>query len=469
MKSSRLLNLLVSASVVALCASSVSAADASKGAPAKKEAKSYKITGGLQFGYSTDRHAGLAPAVESMAADSFDSVDEDEDSDDSDSVEMDFDDADVFSDLDLDDQDLLDQIDETTDEDGDGNFFDDDAGFEEGDDPRADDDGVAGGDPIGEDGEPIDPADPVDPADPDPVDPVDPAAPVDPVDPAAGDPAPEPIIEAIMLDGSSNIQAATKGKAAKKSPEFIRDDRMTARANFGYTQKIGTWAKEWKTGAQISTASFDTLTKSEATVFGLSTGPVFEIKSWNAQIMPSFLYANVRSDGDYAFNNMGGALAGAFDLSKAWKLGLRYGYDVREFSNDKLDNIGAYSTGASLKYVIEKNQAVTLGLKTRAEATSPAARAKDQTQIALGYQQKWNNGWYVKPAVGYAWIERDAPANKKQPVREDNRATFNLAVGHDFGHGINVEAQYGNMENDVNLPQKDGSNDRFVILTGWKF
>lgn len=419
MKTSILATLLVGVSAAAFSTS----AEAGK----KLTYGDFTLTGGITLGLSTDRNAGVAPAGERSAADDFDDEDEDEDSDDGDDFE-----ADAFEDLDLEGDDLADQLDETTDEDGDGDFFDDD-----GEAVDLDGDGIPDEDL---DGDGIE----------------------DPVEADAGDAIPDDA-DAIALDGSTF--AATAGTG----PTNIRDERFTTKAKLGLSYKIGSWAKEWKTAAQMGTTHFDTLDKKDNMLFGMNTGPVFKVKNWNATIQPTLLFASLTTDGNHQFDNYGAGIAATFDLTKTWQLGVRYGYDVRDFENPLVENVNANSFGTALKYKLSKTQAITGGYRARFEDTNPDPRGKEAHQFSLGYQQKWDNGIYVKPTVGYAFIERNGATRATLPVREDKRTTFNVALGKTFDHGINVEAQYGNMDTDVNLPRKDSANDRLVLLTGWKF
>lgn len=454
----------------------VSAAAFSTAAEAGKKMTygDFTLTGGITLGISTDRNAGAAPVGERSAADDFDDEDEDEEGED-DEI-----DSDAFEDLDLDDQNLLDQLDETTDEDGDGDFFDEDQdAFDiDGDgiaDEDADGDGIEDADLDGDgvadfdlDGDGTPDVD----ADGDGLE--DPIADGGDVGGDAGDPgadAGDGDAAAIMLDGSEDPtqSLAAVGGGRRPVPSTIRDERFTTRAKLGLSYKIGSWAKEWKTAAQVGTASFNTLDKKDNVLFAMNSGPVFKIKAWDAVIQPSVMFASLSTDGTHQFDNYGGSLAAQFNLSKLWQLGVRYGYDIRNFDNALVENVDAHSYGTSLKYKLSKNQALIGSYRARFEDTDVDARGKAAHQIALAYQQKWQNGIYVKPQVGYAFIERNGAANARQPVREDNRTTFNFALGKTFDYGINVEAQYSNMDTDVNLPRKDVANDRFVILSGWKF
>jgi hypothetical protein len=457
MQKSLLASLLIGVSAVAFSTT----AEAGK----KLTYSDFTLTGGVTLGYSTDRNAGAAPVGERSAADDFD--DEDEDGEDGD----DDIDVDAFEDLDLDDQNLLDQLNETTDEDGDGDFFDDDEdAFDiDGDgipDEDADGDGIEDVDLDG-DGEPDfdldgDGTPDVD-ADGDGIE--DPIA--DGVDADAGDGD----AVAIALDGSE-IPAdalAAVGGGRRPAPSNIRDDRFTTRAKLGLSYKMGSWAKEWKTSAQVGTAMFNTLDRKDNFLFAMNSGPVFKVKAWDATIQPSFMFASLSTDGTHQFDNYGGSLAAQFNLNKLWQLGVRYGYDIRDFDNSLVENVDAHSYGTSLKYKLSKTQALVGGYRARFEDTDVEARGKAAHQVTLGYQQKWQNGVYIRPQVGYAYIERNGAARAGQPVREDRRTTFNMALGKTFDYGINVEAQYSNMDTDVNLPRKDVANDRFVILSGWKF
>jgi hypothetical protein len=421
--------LLLSSAVLFSIASPAFSADSAahpvvKEAPKKKAKKSYKITGGITIAGSTDRNAGVAPLADGLRGGEDDDDDEDEDEDDS------FDDSDAFEDLGLDDEDAVDQLDEVIDEDGDGDFFDEDG-------PGEDEEGDLDGDGT------VDALD----ADPD-------------GDGAVVDAGVDPV--AIV-----SPQAAVAGGNNRSR----RDNRMTYSANLGYTQKIGGAIKEWKTAAKVATTDFNKLTKNDATLFGASTGPVFEAKSLHAQFQPVFVYAMLNKDGMQVFNNYGLGLNSQFKLAKDWKLNLRYGYDIRNFKDSKVSAITAHSMGTKLQYAITKKQAVSLGYTNRFEDTDflALARTKNQHQVSLGYQNKWDNGIYFKPQVGYAFAERDAAAKRTQPVREDNRVTFNLALGVAFQHGINAELQYGSMATDANIDSKDTSNDRVAFVTGWKF
>lgn len=398
---------------------------------AKKTAKSYKITGGLQISASTDRNAGVAPISDGLKG-APDDDDEDEDED--------IEDDDVFEDLDLDDQDAIDQLNESIDEDGDGDFFDEDG-------PGEDEEGDLDGDSIAD-------ADEI-PGDDD------------------GDGVPDALDT--FTDGDGDGIADDPDVQAMRAPggrrPSRRDERMTYTANVGYTQKIGGWAKEWKSSAKVASTDFDKLQRNDTVLIGVNSGPVFKVKSLKAQIQPSLIYAHLRKDGTDIFSNYGAALTGQFKLDKDWKLNLRYGFDARNFEDPRIETIRAHSWAAKLQYAIGKNHSVSFGYTNRLEDTDflQLARTKDQNQFTLGYQKKWENGFYVKPQVAFAFIERNAIAKRNQPVREDDRVTYNLALGKEFAYGINAELQYSSMETDTNIRNKDTSNDRFVFVTGWKF
>jgi hypothetical protein len=435
-----------------------------KGKKAKKKAdkKGLKITGGLQFGLSNDRNAGNAPLGETNFADSFD---DDEDGENEGGF-SDFD-TNIFEVLDLDDQDVLDQIDETNDEDGDGDFFDDDEDFQEGDivevdldgdgiDDDFDGDGVDDDlDSEGDNGDDSDGGDDGsdEPQDDDSSD-----------DPSTDDGATDE--EPIAEEFSSERAGSRRGSSGKR---IISDDRLTARAKLGLSYKFKQFIKEWKLASQVATAHFDTLNKNNNLVVGVNTGPVFEVKQLKAKIQPSFAYANLHKDGENQFDNYAGILDAQFDLTKTWVWDLKYAYDLRNFDNADVDNIRAHSPSTAVAYKFNKKQSVSLAARMRFEDTLVLARAKDQYQSVLGYKHKLDSGWYFAPQLGYAFIERGAAVNAKQKRREDNRITYNVVVGKDIAKDFNIEAQYGQMDSDSNINDKDTSNDRFALLAGWKF
>jgi hypothetical protein len=368
------------------------------------------INGKLQVGVATDRNAGNAPVTEkSGSSDEEDDDDEIEESND-----------DLFEDLELEGQDLNDQLDETTDEDGDGDFFDDDDEIEAVD---LDGDGTFDIDIDGD-----------------------------------GD-----------IDATDDSIAAVSGIGRGTQNNSIRDERFNATARVGFNYKIGSWAKEWKTNLQTGVTYFDTLDKQDNILFGGSTGPVFEVKSLKLKIQPMFTFATFVKDGASQFNNYGGALALQYDFNKQWQLSARYGNDYRHFGNNDIDDVYANSGALMLKHKFDKQKSLTGGYKIRYEDTDVAARGKIVHQFLIGYEQKFDYGLYFKPQVGYAYIERNGAAKAGQLVRQDDRTVANIAIGKDFENGINIELQYSNMDVESNITSKDTSNDRFVLLSGWKF
>lgn len=103
--------------VPGIASSAEPSTDVVKATSPKKNQKSYKFTGGLSVAASTDRNAGIAPIADSAQGDLATDDDEDGDGDES------FAAPDAFEDMDLDDQDAVDQLDETIDQDGDGDFL----------------------------------------------------------------------------------------------------------------------------------------------------------------------------------------------------------------------------------------------------------------------------------------------------------------------------------------------------------
>ncbi len=377
------------------------------------------VNGKLQLGVATDRNAGNAPLAEKGGSSSNNEEGETENED--------LQDGDLLQELDLEGQDVLDQLDDTEDENGDGNFFNDD----DAQDLNAvdvDGDGDLDID-VNEDG----------------------------------------LINATddLLDDA--VFGTSGGGRKKLTNDTIRDERLNAQARLGFNYAIGSWAKEWKTGLAINSSSFNTLSNKDSVVFGANTGPVFEVKSLNMKIQPSISFANFSKDGTSEFNNYGAAVALQYDITKQWQLSARYGNDLRYFNNDAVDKIKATSGAAVLKYKIDEGKAVSGGYIIRYEDTDVAARGKIVHQFLLGYEQKFDYGLYVRPQAGYAYIERNGAVKAGQVVRKDNRTVLVLAAGKNFENGINVELQYSNMDLESNIDSKNTSNDRFVLLSGWKF
>ena len=389
-----------------------------KAKKAKKATPSYKFSGALTFSAATDRIAGSAPMTDGFQGDFASDEDEDE-----------FEDSDMFKDLDLDDEDATDLIDESVDEDGDGDFFDEDGdgGEEEGD---LDGDGI-------------------------------------------------PDLEEVVGDddGDGILDAVDTGApaAARPRPSPRGDDRYAYGGKFGYTQKIGGAIKEWKTGAKIAATDNDEFSQKDSILFGLNTGPVFKVKALKAQFQPNFTFVSIRKDGVDILDAYGLGLKAEFKLSKQWQLGLKYGYDMREFAdeknlgNRKLADIDGHTFGAQIQYAFAKKHSVSFGYSNRFEDTDfVRARTKTQHQLKLGYQKKWSSGIYIKPQLGFAMNKRDAPAKPTQPRREDDRLTYGVALGVAWKHGLSTEFQYGATETEVDLEDKDSSNDRFVLVANFK-
>lgn len=416
--------------VPGIASSAEPSTDVVKATSPKKNQKSYKFTGGLSVAASTDRNAGIAPIADSAQGDF--ATDDDEDSDGDESFAA----PDAFEDLDLDDQDAVDQLDETIDEDGDGDFFDEDGA---GDDEEGDLDG---------DG-------------------------IDDTSEIQGDDDGDGIVDEIDLVDDSGFGSGASGarrQGATRAARSRRDERFSYTANLGYTQKIGGLIKEWKTAAKVVSTDFDRLSKNDTILFGGTSGPVFKVKSLKAQFQPAFVFAHLRKDGVDIFDNYGVGLSSQFKLSKQWKLGARYGYDIRKFDNPRVKDIDAHSFGTQLQYALGKKHAVSFGYTNRFEDTDFAAlaRTKNQHQVALIYQKKWQNGVYIKPQIGYAMSEKDAAVRPNQPIREDDRTSFGLAIGAAMNHGVSTEIQFGSTSTDVNLDGKDSSNDRIVVVANLK-
>jgi hypothetical protein len=373
---------LLSALITLLSASGAFAAESQ---PHKKASKNYKITGRIQAAFSTDRNAGLAPVL-----DTSQTMDDEESEEEEDAAG-----DDMLDELDLDDQDLNEQIDESVDEDGDGDFFED---------------------------------------------------------------------EDFVTDPSgSSVPAAGR--------QSIRDERMTYSAQLGYTQKIGGWAKEWKSNARLASTDFDRLSANDTVLFGINSGPVFPVDSLKGTLQPSAIFASLSKDGDHIFSNYGGGINGRFKLADAWNLNLRVGYDVRTFNDPSVDTIRAHWLGSRLTYKLAGKQRLFAGFSSRMEDTSDQslARARDQYVFSVGYQKKWDSGLYVRPQLAYTHLERRGAARATDPVRQDDRLNLGVALGMAFDHGIQAELQYGSVNTDTNLPNRDSSNDRWVLVTGWKF
>lgn len=408
-----------------LAAESTGAMDQNSGKPDKR----HKWGGGLSFAASTDRNAGLSPLLDSPTND--DALEDD--TDDYEEEEESFAD-DFFDDIDLTDQDAIDQLDESIDEDGDGDFFDEDGAGqdEEGD---IDGDGILDGSEVvgDDDGDGIlDALDPVD----------------DTGDPAAGD----------------------ARRAAARPSRSTRDERFTYNANMNYAYRSSGIVKKWKLGARLSSTDFDRLGAKDSQLYGFQAGPVFRLKSLRANIQPSFVFASLRKDGTDVFDTYGLVVNTDFKLSKQLKLLLQYGYDMRTFDNPRVDDIDTHGFGVALKYRFSKRQHVKLGYRSRLEDTEFAslARTKDQHQVNLAYFLKWRR-LFFKPQLGYAFSERDAATRPGQIIREDDRVTYGFALGARMPRGISAEIQYGNTELDVNLPRRDSSNDRIAGVIALKF
>lgn len=400
-------------------------------APVKKPRSRHDVGGGLSLVLSTDRNAGLAPLTDGATRnlDDDETDEEDDEDDDFDAFNDDF-----FDDLDLSDQDAIDQLDESIDEDGDGDFFDEDGAGqdEEGD---VDGDGILdGSEVLGDDD---------------------------------GDGVPDALD---ALDELSDPALADARRAAARPGRSVRDERLTYNANLNYAYRTDGLVRKWKIGGRLASTDFDRLGGKDTQLYGFKAGPVFKLKSLRATIQPSFVYAALRKDGADVFDTYGLVLNTGFKLTKQWKLSLQYGYDVRSFDNGRVADVDTHGFGAGLEYRWSKRQRVELGYRNRLEDTSFAAlaRTKDQHQVTLAYALKWRR-FFFKPQVGYAIAERDAASRPGLPVREDERVTYGFALGAKLPQGFSAEVQYGNTELDVNLPRKDSSNDRVAAVVAWKF
>lgn len=383
--------------------------------------------GGLSVTASTDRNAGLAPLLDGPVPD--DDPDEEEEDEDDDAFTDDF-----FDDLDLTDQDAIDQFDESIDEDGDGDFFDEDGAGQ-------DEEGDVDGDGILDESE------------------------------IPGDDDGDGIADALDgVDDLGDAATADARRAASRPGRSRRDERFTYNANVNYAYRTDGVVKKWKLGARVSSTDFDRLGNKDTVLYGVKAGPVFKLKSLRATVQPSVVYASLRKDGVDVFDTYGMALNTDFRLSKQWKLALQYGYDVRSFDNARVDDIDTHGFGADLKYSFSKRQQLQLGYRNRLEDTEFAslARTRNQDQVTLAYSLKWRR-LFFRPQVGYAFSERDAATRPGLQVREDERVTYGVAFGAKLPHGLSAEVQYTNMELDVNLPRKDSSNDRVAAVVAWKF
>ncbi len=340
---------LIATSLIALIPSNVQAKD-------KITYGDFSMNGKLQLGVATDRNAGNAPLAEKAGSSSDDSE-----------MEDDVDDGDLLQDLDLEGQDVLDQLDDTEDENGDGDFFNDDD-LSEINAIDADGDGDLDIDVNGD---------------------------------GAIDAADDLLDDQDLTGGTGGV------KRTKITNDAIRDERLNAQARLGFNYNIGTWAKQWKTALAVNSTYMDILNTKDSVVFGANTGPLFEINSLNLKIQPTISFANFSKDGSSEFNNYGAAIALQYIINPKLKLDARYGNDLRYFNNDAVDKIKANSAAAILKYQIDKEKAVSGGYKIRYEDTNVAARGKIIHQFLVGYEQKFDYGLYVKPQVGYAYIERN--------------------------------------------------------------
>jgi Surface lipoprotein assembly modifier len=464
-------------------------------AQAKELDSKSKWSGAISVGVSTDRNAGAAPASLRGGSSGGKSKgskgsadDEDEDEDD---AEV-FDDGDItgddlLDDLDLDEPDLQDQIDDLEDEaDGiEGNEDLDGDGFADGDADGdglvddADGDGVAdeGGDANGDgvadggvdnNGDGI--ADGGGDADGDGVAdaPADPAA--EPVVDAAADPAPDagggdagggdPFLR-------TSAAPAKKAAAVKLPPKGKRGDRLTVKAgvanSYAFNKDFA-----WKTGASITSAFQRQNKKNDNRIMALTSGPEFKSLGGDLTWGPSLAYAHMTKDSKHIFDLYAASFGAKYKLTK--KLGIKgkYTYSATNFEIARADTSYGQKLGFALAAKPFKQTTSELGWSFNTVNVSPAEKEKDGQQVSLKLQQDFPYEIYLAGVASYKFTEFDV-AKKREPLRKDRDLNVGVSIGKEVWKDINMELQYDHRAFDTNIVGKDVSNDRFALVTGWKF
>jgi Surface lipoprotein assembly modifier len=419
----------------------------------KKESSPSKWAGKVEAGYSFDRNAGGAPSSlrggsKSRGSDE-DEEDEDEDEDDDDDV---FDDDDItgddlLDDLDLDEPDLEDELNELEDE-SDGIIGNEDF----------DGDGIADGFEDGGDG--LETADgaPLDDANGDGIaDAPITDAPVvaDPVADPAVDPAAAPFRKASA--GIGSWHRPRKGK---------RGDRLTMKAGVTNAYKFNK-GLTWKSGANV-TAAEQRSRKNDNYLLALTSGPEFTSLKKKLTWGPSLSYARMNKDGKHIFDLYAASFGGKYKITKKLGIKSKYTYSSTNFAIARAESASNQKISVALAMKPFKKTTAELGYAFNTVNTSPNQKEKDVNQITLKFQQDWPYKFFIAGKAGYKWVEFDA-AKRRQPLREDRDVTTGISLGREVWKDINMELQYDHRAFDTNIRGKDVSNDRFALVTGWKF
>jgi hypothetical protein len=414
----------------------------------KKEASPSKWAGKVEVGYSFDRNAGGAPSSlrgGSKSRSSDDDEDEDEEEEDEDDGLFDDDDItgdDLLDDLDLDEPDLEDELNELEDE-ADGVVGNTDL----------DGDGVLDG---LEDGGALETAD---------------GAPIDdaPVDdtPADGAPADDAAAPDVVDPDAAPFRKTSAGIGSWHRPrKGKRGDRLTMKAGVTNAYKFHK-GLTWKSGANV-TAAEQRAKKNDNYLIAFTSGPEFTSLKKKLTWGPSLSYARMTKDGKHIFDLYAASFGGKYKLTKKLGIKSKYTYSATNFAIARADTAYNQKIGLSLAMKPFKKTTAELGYAFNTVDTTPEQKEKDVNQITLKFQQDLPYKFFVAGKAGYKWVDFHA-AKRRQPLREDRDITTGISLGKEIWKDINMELQYDHRAFDTNIRGKDVSNDRFALVTNWKF
>lgn len=379
---------------------------------AKAAKSNHSFSGGIQIGISTDRNAGAAGgAIRSASSASKDDGDEDEDEDDDDDAASIGDD--VLDDLDLEDDDSFDDL--------------------EDDEAIADGEADLDGDGI--------------------------------IDGTEGD----------TTEGAADIgadaaamQIRRSPKAAKAPPKTVRDERLSTKAAIGHKYAMSS-SSAWKTGLSYTGANQRDLKKNDNYILALGTGPEFKLLKGDLTLNPSVAYARLSKDSKHVFDTYAASFGAKYKLNKMFAVKSKYTYSMQNFQSSKLDDVYGNKFALGLAMKPFKNGTAEVGYSFKTVDATPASKEKDQNEIGAKYQHDFPMKFYAIGEARYKWTDYDVAASKKVPVREDEEYNLGFSIGKEIYKGMTLELQYDNRTASTNIPNKDTSNDRFALVSSWKF
>ncbi len=443
---------------------------------ADAQAKSaHSWSGGISVGVSTDRNAGAGGA---KVRGGSRAKDDDEDEEDEEEAVFDDDDLtgdDLLDDLDLDDDDLQDEIAEIEDEEDGiiGNEDEDGDGIADGDldgdgdiDGGADDlDGDAGDDAAPDDAADAGGDDPADAGDDAPADDAVADAPAD--DAVADAPADDAVADAPAGDAREFPLGFRQSAVTRRPPRAKRGDRLTLKAGVAHKYAFDKNTL-WKTGASYTGANQRQRNRNDNNITALSSGPEFKALGGDLTWGPSVAYARLVQNNKSVFDLYAAAIGAKYKINKKLGFKTKYTYDTTHYQSPRADE----SYGQKIAFAVAvkpfKKTTAELGYSFKTNDLSPAERERDRQDVKLKFQQDFAYKIFVVGEAAYKWTDFDA-ARRREPIREDEEYNFGVSLGKEVYKGVNVELQYDHRKFDTNIRNRDTSNDRWALVTGWKF